>query len=94
MRAEKQAIVAEVGKQIGGSPYLLLTDYTGLTVEKFTELRKRLAVAGAECHVVKNTMLQRAIEAAGLPKPNGSLTGMTAMIVGNSKSEITAYNLR
>lgn len=90
MRPEKQIIIEAVGQQIGGSPFLLLADYSGLTVDHFTDLRKRLASANAECHVVKNSMLQRAIEAAGLPKANGALSGMTAMIFGASQAEITA----
>lgn len=90
MRPEKQLIVDEVQKQIGGSPFLLLTDYSGLTVGHFTDLRKRLMVVSAECHVVKNSMLQRAIEAAGLPKPASVVNGMTAMIFGKTEAEITA----
>ncbi len=90
MRPEKKLIVDDVQKQIDGSPFLLLTDYTGLTVDHFTDLRKRLGDAGAECHVVRNSMLSRAIEAAGLEKPNGALAGMTAMVVGNDTAEITA----
>src|SRR5688572_30408505 len=90
MRPEKKLIVDEVQKQIGSSPFLLLTDYAGLTVGNFTDLRKRLVAASAECHVVKNSMLQRAIEAAGLPKPASTLGGMTAMIFGKTEAEITA----
>ncbi len=90
MRPEKSQMVEELSRQVGGSPYVLLTDYTGLTVQHFSELRKRLAGAAAECHVVKNSLMQRALEAAKLPKANGSLTGMTALVVGKTQSEITA----
>lgn len=90
MRPEKQLIVEELSKQLSASPFLLLTDYTGLTVEQFAELRKRLRGAKAECHVVKNTMLRHAIKSAGLPEVNGGLSGMTAMVVGDSKSDIGA----
>ena len=90
MRPEKKLIVEEVRQQVAASPYVLLADYAGLTVEHFAELRKRLAVAGAQCHVVKNSMLQRALEAAGFPKATSSLTGMTAMVIGASRSEVSA----
>ena len=90
MRAEKKLIAEELRKQVAGSPFVLLTDYTGLTVEQFAELRKRLRGANAECHVVKNTMLRHAAKAAGLANFNGALAGMTAMVIGDKKSDISA----
>lgn len=90
MRPEKQLIVEEVKKQVAGSPYLLLTEYKGMTVTQFAELRKRLRGAGAECHVVKNTMVRHAIKAAGMASLDASLSGMTAVVYGGSKSDISA----
>ena len=90
MRPEKKFIVEELQKQVSASPYVLLTDYTGLTVKQFSELRKRLRGAKAELHVVKNTMLRHAAKAAGLGDFNGSLTGMTAIVVGADKADIGA----
>ena len=44
-----------------------MADYTGLKVDQFAELRTRLGAVGAECHVVKNTMLRIASAELGLP---------------------------
>lgn len=90
MRAEKQLIVEELRKSVTGSPYMLLAEYKGLTVTQFAELRKRLRGVGAECHVVKNTMVRHAIKAAGLASLDASLTGMTAVVYGGVKSDISA----
>ncbi|HUK83003.1 MAG TPA: 50S ribosomal protein L10 [Verrucomicrobiae bacterium] len=90
MRPEKKLIADELGKQIGGSPFVLLTDYTGLNVTQFAELRKRLRGVGAEYHVVKNTMLRHAAKAAGLGEFNGSLGGMTAIVTGSEQADISA----
>jgi large subunit ribosomal protein L10 len=90
MRAEKQLIVEEIRRQVGSSPYVLLTDYSGLTVQQFAELRRRLKAVSAEYHVVKNTLLQRALEAAGLPKLNGALAGMTAVVTGGDGADVSA----
>jgi large subunit ribosomal protein L10 len=90
MRAEKKIMSAEVGKSLGASPFCLITDYRGLTVEQFTELRKRLAAVNAEFHVVKNTLLRHALKEAGLPDANGDLTGMTAVVYGRDKAEVSA----
>jgi large subunit ribosomal protein L10 len=90
MRPEKQLIVEDLSKQVAASTYVLMTDYAGLTVGQFTELRKRLRGAGAELRVVKNTMLRHALKAAGLPEGNGALSGMTAIVVSRTKGDISA----
>jgi large subunit ribosomal protein L10 len=90
MRAEKKLIVDELSQQVGRSPFLIVTDYTKMTVTEFTELRKKLRAVHAECHVVKNTMLRHAAKAAGLGDFNGSLAGMTAVVLGDAKADISA----
>ncbi len=47
-----------------------------------TELRKRLAKAGAELHVVKNSIFRIAAKEAGVGELNGALTGQLAVITG------------
>jgi large subunit ribosomal protein L10 len=82
MRPEKVTIVEDIVSKLNASPFLFVADYTGLRVDQFSELRIRLANAGARCHVVKNTFLRRAAKDAGLPEL-GELKGQTAIIVGD-----------
>jgi len=82
MRPEKTSIVEDLLTKLNASPFLFVTDYTGLRVDQFSELRIRLAGAGARCHVVKNTFLRSAAKDAGLPEL-GDLKGQTAIIVGD-----------
>jgi large subunit ribosomal protein L10 len=82
MRPEKVNIVEDLLAKLNASPFLFITDYTGLRVDQFSEFRTRLADAGARCHVVKNTFLRRAAKDAGLPEL-GELKGQTAIIVGD-----------
>jgi large subunit ribosomal protein L10 len=84
MRPEKATIVADVQAKLQKSPFLLIADYAGMQVKHFEELRARLAGAGAEIHVVKNTFIKRAVKELGLPELNGALSGQTAMITGES----------
>ena len=84
MRPEKASIVADVQTKLKNSPFLLIADYSGMQVKHFEELRTRLAAVGAECHVVKNSFVKRAIKDLGLPELNGALTGQTAMVTGES----------
>ncbi len=84
MRPEKSSIVSDVQAKLKSSPYLLIVDYNGMQVKHFEELRTRLAAVGAECHVVKNTFVKRAVKELGLPELNGALAGQTAMVTGES----------
>lgn len=82
MHPAKATIVDDLGAKLNASPFLFVTDYTGLKVDKFAELRTRLWNVGARCHVVKNTFLKRAAASAGLPEL-GELKGQSAIIVGD-----------
>jgi large subunit ribosomal protein L10 len=82
MRPEKADIVADLSKDLKGSSFVLVTDYQHMKVDDFSELRKRLAAAGAQVHVVKNSFLKRAIADSGLATGNGELSGQTAVITG------------
>src|SRR5580658_11243514 len=93
MRPEKASIVEDLLSKLNASPFLFVTDYTGLRVDQFSELRIRLAGAGARCHVVKNTFLRRAAKEAGLPEIDG-LRGQTAIIVGDKDVAAAAKILK
>jgi large subunit ribosomal protein L10 len=84
MRPEKTTIVSDISEKLNASPFLLVVDYSGMNVNHFAELRKRLAESGAECHVVKNTMLRIAIRELDLPELNGVLKGQNLMVTGPS----------
>src|SRR5579863_2622564 len=82
MRAEKQFITAEYVTQLNASPYFIVVDYRGLKVGPITELRKRLNKAGAEMHIVRNSIFGIAVKEAGLADLTGGLTGQLAVVTG------------
>jgi large subunit ribosomal protein L10 len=82
MRAEKKLITSEYVARLNASPFIFVVDYTGLRVGPFNELRKRLRTAGAEIHVVKNTIFKVAAKEAGVADLGGSLTGQIAVVTG------------
>ena len=88
MRTEKTFISAEYVTRLNASPFFLVVDYRGLSVAKFTELRKRLGKAGAEVHVVKNTIFRVAAKQAGVADLAGALAGQLAIVTG--KEDIAA----
>jgi len=82
MRAEKKFISAEYVNRLKATPFFLVVDYRGLSVGQFTELRKRLSKAGAEVHVVKNTIFRIAAKEAGVADLGGALAGQLAVVTG------------
>ena len=59
-KTERQTQVDALIEGLKGSPDIYVTDFSGLSVGKMTELRRRLRAAGARYVVVKNTLAQRA----------------------------------
>ena len=82
MRAEKQILTKEYAARLNASPFFIVVGYQGLKVAHLTELRKRLTQAGAEIHVVKNSIFRIAAKEAGVAELNGSLAGQMAVVTG------------
>jgi large subunit ribosomal protein L10 len=82
MRPEKQNLTKEYLTRLNGSPFFIVVNYKGLKVAHMTELRKRLTKAGAEVHVVKNSIFRIAAQEAGVGKLNGALAGQLAVVTG------------
>ena len=82
MRPEKADIVSDLSAKLNESPFVLVTDYQRMKVDQFGELRNRLAPAGAEVRVVKNSFLKRAMEGSGFPSVSDQLSGQTAIVLG------------
>lgn len=94
MRAEKQYLIAEVESHLRKSDYVILANFSKVTVADTAELRKRLAAEKAEFHVVKNSSLRVAAKALGLPDIDASLSGPTAVVVGGKNSAGVAKVLK
>ena len=81
-RERKEAIVAGLIERFESAQGIVFTHYRGLDVDQMSELRGALRESGATFHVVKNTLLSRAFEAAGRDVPSDELlSGPTAIAV-------------
>jgi large subunit ribosomal protein L10 len=94
MRLEKKYINAEYVARLNRSPFFIVADYTGLKVQHFSELRKRLRKTGAEIHVVKNTIFKIAARETGIADLGGSLTGQIAVVTGSKDISAAAKVLK
>ncbi len=81
--AKKSAIVDEVSEKFSAAASVVVVDYRGLTVDEVTRLRKQLRDANVEMKVIKNSILSRAAEKAGLEGLGEVFTGPTAVAFSN-----------
>ncbi|UYN90505.1 MAG: 50S ribosomal protein L10 [Anaerolineales bacterium] len=78
-KEKKQSISAQYEQWLGDAEAVFLTEYSGLSMPAFDELRKRIREVGGEFHVIKNTLGRRAFKAAGYEVPEADLLGSTAI---------------
>jgi len=58
---QKQAVVAEVSKELAKAQAVILAEYRSVPVKDMTELRKRARGVGVYLRVLKNTLARRAV---------------------------------
>lgn len=81
--AKKQQFVEELTEKLKNAAGGVLVNYKGITVEDDTKLRKELRENGVDYFVVKNTLLKRALNAAGIEGLDSALEGTTAIALSN-----------
>lgn len=84
MNPDKRIIIDELLARVNKSSFVLVFDYTTVSVPQFGGLRSQLAESGAQCHVAKNNFMSKVLAEAGLPAIDDSLVGQTAFITGES----------
>jgi large subunit ribosomal protein L10 len=58
---QKQAVVAEVAKQVAGAKAIVMAENRGMLVADMTQLRAKARASGIYFRVVKNTLVRRAV---------------------------------
>ena len=76
---QKKQFVADLAEKLKNAAGGVIVDYKGITVEDDTKLRRELREAGVDYFVVKNKLLKRACEAAGIEGLDDVLVGTTAI---------------
>ena len=79
--SEKQAIVADLTGKLQNAAAGVLVDYKGITVAEDTALRAELRKNNVEYAVVKNTLLQFAVNNCGMNELDDLLSGATALAI-------------
>ena len=84
----KKPIVDEIANSIKDAQAVVLVNYSGLTVEQDTIMRKELREAGINYKVYKNTMMNRAFEGTACEELRQHLEGTNALAI--SETDATA----
>ena len=81
---EKELKVGELNASLQDAKGVFLTDFTGLTVEEITRLRREFRKVDVEYIVVKNTLARRSAQNVGLEKIIPYLTGPTGLAISKA----------
>lgn len=82
--AEKQEAVEVLSKAFSSAQAAFLVDFTGITCEDLTGLRRKLKPTGGSLKVVKNTLARRALSEGDYSSLSDLLVGQTALIWSES----------
>ena len=74
--------VTKLTDDLSRSTIIIATNYQGLPAKQMAELRNALATAGAEYHVVKNTLARFAADKAGKSQLMNIIEGPVALAFG------------
>jgi len=78
--AEKEQLVAQATQSLEGVRGIYLADFSGMTVESLSLLRKRCREEKVQFRVIKNTLLKRAFNSHGITALDPYLVGPTGMV--------------
>lgn len=81
--AKKAEAVKNVNAMLTEAQTAIVVDYRGLTVAEVTDLRKQLRDADVKMMVIKNKILQRAVEGTDYEALNDVFVGPTAIVFSN-----------
>jgi large subunit ribosomal protein L10 len=80
-RPEKIQKVESLAEVFNEARSVVLNDFTGLNVEKMSELRKLCRDNGVEYRVVKNTLAKRGLDGTGAGELEAHFEGPTALAI-------------
>jgi large subunit ribosomal protein L10 len=79
---QKQAVVAEIAKQVAGAQAIVMVENRGMAVSDMTKLRAKARASGVYFRVVKNTLVRRAVEKTPFAGLADSMVGPLAYGMG------------
>ena len=78
-KERKNELIEQYSQWVRQSKGVVVAEYMGLTMKNFDNLRAKIREAGGEFHVVKNTLIVRTLEQAGMAAQAGDFEKSTAV---------------
>ncbi len=79
-KERKEELVAQLMEDLKKTQAIILTDYRGVPVAELAKLRNQMRGMKTGLHVAKNTLIELALQRAGMPVPEDLLAGPTALL--------------
>jgi large subunit ribosomal protein L10 len=79
---KKEAVVAEVAKQVSTAQAIVLAENRGMPVADMTQLRAKARASGVYFRVVKNTLVRRAVAGTPFEKLSDRMVGPLTYGIG------------
>lgn len=79
---QKEAVVAEVAREVAGAQAIVLAENRGMPVADMTQLRAKARASGVYFRVVKNTLVRRAVAGTPYEKLSERMVGPLAYGIG------------
>ena len=83
-KEDKNLIIESLKEQLGHYSHFYLTDIEGLNAQKTSDLRRACFKNEIKLVVVKNTLLEKALEGRGVAELFVALKGNTALMLSNT----------
>ncbi|HEY5983547.1 MAG TPA: 50S ribosomal protein L10 [Anaerolineales bacterium] len=78
-RKHKEEMLATYTDWLKRSQAVILVEYTGAKMKDMDAIRAKIRESGGEFHVVKNTLVKRALKESGMSLPDETLLQSSAM---------------
>jgi large subunit ribosomal protein L10 len=92
--AAKQQLIDAFGADAAKAPFVVVTEFRGTKVADINQFRRDLEKAGMRFRVIKNTLARRSFTQSGINGLDGTLKGMTGIVLSNSDGVASARVLR
>jgi large subunit ribosomal protein L10 len=83
-KGARQSAVEKLTAELKSAPTIYVTDFSGLSVLRMTEFRRRLRAAGGRYVVVKNTLARRALAANKIDALEPHLKGPVGLVLAGT----------
>jgi large subunit ribosomal protein L10 len=89
-KQQKEEVLATYKGWLDRSQAVILVEYTGARMKDMDAIRAKVRESGGEFHVVKNTLVRRALQDTGMKLPEDYLLQSTAIAFAFSDPAATA----